>query len=258
MVPDEHLTHECFEQPKRRESRVWRYMDVAKLVSLLQTRSLYLSRIDRLHDPYEGRIGRHVHDTLAAAVVMDPRLQIFIDSIPDTEKFVRCYFVNCWCLQEHESDALWRIYGGLQNAGIAIRSTYGELVRQLPSTDFIGLVKYLDYGAVGFSLGNVLNQVMHKRTQFSYENEVRIVRAPSEFIIDRESHRVNLENVPLGVPCEIDPNKLIEAIVTSPYMDDWLVEVIRRLVEKYELIVPVEISSMKQDVAALRPGPEGG
>jgi len=36
------------------EARVWRYMDIGKLVALLNTATLFFCRLDRLRDPYEG------------------------------------------------------------------------------------------------------------------------------------------------------------------------------------------------------------
>jgi hypothetical protein len=242
MIPDEHLKHPCFRQPEQLDWRVWRYVDVPKLVSLLQTKSLYFSRIDRLHDVHEGKIGRHAEAALRAAREEDSRFGAFVDALPVSSRFARAHFVNCWCLHEHESDALWRIYGGVSNGGIALRTTYQRLVNHLPPTDFIGQVTYLDYDATSYRMDNVFHFIMHKRTQFSYEHEVRIVRTPYEVDADALFH---LDRLPSGVACPIEPNDLIESIVTSPYSEDWFVDVVSGLAKTYGLTASVETSAMK-------------
>src|SRR5258706_8693532 len=44
------------ESPIDPKMPVWRYLDLAKLLSLLETRALYFSRGDLLGDPFEGSI----------------------------------------------------------------------------------------------------------------------------------------------------------------------------------------------------------
>jgi len=191
---------------------------------------------------YEGRIGRYANDAMSHAHKGDPDWRPFIESLPKIVEFVRRHFVNCWCLHEHESDALWRIYGGTHNGGIAIRTTYERLTKQLAPTDFIGQVTYLDYNATSYPMNNAFHFIMHKRTQFSYECEVRIVRTP--FQVNPDAHR-NLDGLPTGVSCPIEPNDLIEAVVTSPYAEEWFVDVVRGLAKTYGLAASVETSAMK-------------
>lgn len=41
----------------RSSAKLWRYMDLAKFLSLLDESSLYFTRIDHFNDPYEGALG---------------------------------------------------------------------------------------------------------------------------------------------------------------------------------------------------------
>ncbi len=50
--------HPVFLSPDDPNIKVWRYLDFTKYVSLLETRSLYFSRSDRLGDPFEGSLSR--------------------------------------------------------------------------------------------------------------------------------------------------------------------------------------------------------
>jgi hypothetical protein len=45
--------HESFFPPKE-NCALWRYVDLTKLLSLLETRALHFTRADQLDDPYEG------------------------------------------------------------------------------------------------------------------------------------------------------------------------------------------------------------
>ena len=38
------------------ETKLWRYMDFAKFVSLLESRALFFVRADKLDDPFEGAL----------------------------------------------------------------------------------------------------------------------------------------------------------------------------------------------------------
>ena len=48
------LDHPCFPQPTDSSVRVWRYLDLAKFIWLLENQKLYLASVDSLNDPYEG------------------------------------------------------------------------------------------------------------------------------------------------------------------------------------------------------------
>jgi hypothetical protein len=46
--------HEIFTPPEDPTATIWRYMDFTKLVSLLETKSLFFARADKLGDAFEG------------------------------------------------------------------------------------------------------------------------------------------------------------------------------------------------------------
>ena len=45
--------HSSFEPPADRDVSVWRYMDLAKFLWMLQKNALFFARADQLGDPYE-------------------------------------------------------------------------------------------------------------------------------------------------------------------------------------------------------------
>ena len=46
--------HPVFEKPENENTKIWRYLDFTKFVSLLDKSALFFTRADRLNDPFEG------------------------------------------------------------------------------------------------------------------------------------------------------------------------------------------------------------
>ena len=47
---------------------IWRYIDLTKLLSLLENKALYLCRADKLNDPFEGSITKPALELLKKEV----------------------------------------------------------------------------------------------------------------------------------------------------------------------------------------------
>jgi hypothetical protein len=207
--------HPACLQPADDGMRVWRYLTFAKLMSTLQTGSLFFVRTDRLGDPYEGslsapmweRLQREAPDPLQWARLRD--------------RFLPLTHVNCWHGGEHESEAMWRIYA-TNDSGVAIRSTYSTLRESISYLEMhIGLVQYSDYQREEFEVRNFWHAVMHKRKAYEYEREVRLITA-------LHPTRVTQQIVDAGgISIPWDWLSAIDAIVVSPYAAGWLYETIR-------------------------------
>lgn len=120
--------HSVFTEPADPTVKIWRYMAFWKFISLLEDRSLYFARADRLGDPFEGSFPE---ENIAQRPSAYAEL---IKKYEDQGLFVRCphierplsfleaqsvlrqwvcqwTFVNCWHINELESAAMWRLYG---------------------------------------------------------------------------------------------------------------------------------------------------
>lgn len=133
-----------FDVPEGSES-VWRYMDVTKLVSLLEKRALYFPSARQFDDVFEGSYPlKNSISRLAKATPEE------IERIAEFRKKLRdWHFISCWHLSEVESAALWEIYGPRQSS-IAVRSTFGALRGSIIADGLLGgllfaKVRYLDY-----------------------------------------------------------------------------------------------------------------
>jgi len=241
VIKKTHLQDPSFQQPQDPGASVWRYIDVPRFVSMLQNRGLYYARVDHLPDEYEGGWGECLEGTRLADPVFGKLLK---HGSWASRQMVRLYYVNCWRLQPGESDALWRIYTGGPSGGIAIRTTYRQLVEELPETDYIGEIQYLDYGSEAFDPHYIANFLMHKRLQFSHEREVRIVRTVETASFQDQSVAEMRDRLPIGVDVPVDLSKVVQAVVVSPYAPEWHLELVRGLVKAHGFEFPVVLSEM--------------
>ena len=188
------------------DSIIWRYMDFAQLISLLDKEALFFCRTDKLGDPFEGawsdptRNVLRVDDDKRVKVDGDrislcdmngnPVVQFNLSSFgdnahPDAKTLVRAWqemmlrakddarftLINCWHENDNESEAMWRLYAS-RGLGVAIKSSFGRLVKSFTSRlpDIIARVKYISYDTMPIVHSAPF---LHKRVSFDHEREVR-------------------------------------------------------------------------------------
>ena len=237
---------------------LWRYMSLAKLLSLLKDRSLFFARADRLADPFEGAKGisrrkdvwdEHYLAFFEEAVRHPPlgyRCELDDEEIAAEAKRLlneletggrfdrRTTFLSCWHEAEHESEALWRVYGGDSGQAVAIRTTFDRLRLALGGDPYIsiGRVQYLDLER---AFAGVNEAFFRKRKAFEHEHEVRAVMRlydnPPEY----------------GIPRPIDVGKLIERIFVSPLAPHWFEDVVREAVARFDCTAEVTRSQIAEE-----------
>jgi hypothetical protein len=158
--------HPLIETPAA-DTPIWRYMNFVRLVSLLETRTLFFSRADRFNDPFEGSIVQNttvnwVHVDGSEDVErgtqrihdVDPQIRA---SLFNANRFMPTWTcINCWYAREHDSAAMWSLYASPTD-GVAVKSTVGRLSAALSATEpaiFIGSVRYVDFATEPGQLGN--------------------------------------------------------------------------------------------------------
>lgn len=228
--------------PPRENVTLWRYMDLTKLLSLLETRALHFSRIDQFEDPYEG--------VWSLAGVREARREFERQGHPpealeqlinQTDSFRQVMYLNCWCATEHESAAMWKLY--LQSPeGVAIKTDHDSLARSLERSPLrirTTMVQYVDYDVVPIGFGNIFYPLSYKRESFSHEHELRALIWRLE--------DVNAPLIPAekkNVQVEIDVENLIHAVHVSPTAPEWFGDLVERLLARYELKIPIERSGL--------------
>ncbi len=256
--------HPVFTPPEDLQAVVWRYIDFTKLVSMLDTQSLFFACAERLSDPFEGSLSRVnplvrplMYPELYKQPVATENLDAMWSFLAEMRlKARRETFINCWSMNQRESAALWGLYVP-PTGGVAIRSTFERLrsafgpIESLPESDptprvYIGRVQYMDYDADWIPEGNALAPFVHKRHSFEFEGELRAVYCSRQAADgERDERCVDPdEQVPQGVRVSVDLDRLIERVHVSPAAPAWLAELVKKVCLRYGLAAPVVQSDL--------------
>ena len=227
-------------QPHDVNMKIWRYLDLPKLLDFLETRSLYFARADTFDDPYEGtwtesdvvareRAFKEMPAEYKSKV--DPaRYRQLIESM--TLLQIQTTYINGWHGGETENIAMWNLYGK-KTGSVVIQSTYKKLMEALPDKSYLGMVKYQDYSSTekGIASGNSFEPFMHKRKQLEHEKEVRafiwILGGPIK------EGPINTDELPKGLKVDIDIDKVVETIQVQPETPTWVKGTIENLLKRY-------------------------
>lgn len=257
--------HPEFSAPEGGDALIWRYLDLAKFLSLLEKEALFFVRLDKLQDPFEGYY-------TTANLLVD---QLQYDELPDEWKTAQGFpdeqtfnamrmanqqiryfvkrnrevtFVNCWYAQEYESAAMWSQYLK-SNEGIAIRSSYKHLIESLAQYEdyevHIGLVQYLDYNREAIPMGNLLTPFLCKRKSFEHERELRcLIWTPQHGKNTATDPAQNKYKDETGLYVPISLDALIQEVYVSPTAPSWLRDLVEKVVFKFGLKKPVVQSAL--------------
>jgi hypothetical protein len=242
--------HPAFQKPRDENAKIWRYMDFTKFVSLVDKQELFFARADKLGDPFEGsypkgnvqqRASMHKKwlDTLPIQFrnLFEQRPKALSEFYKNLRRFI---FINSWHKNEHESDAMWKLYLK-SDEGIAIQSTFSRL-RDCFSNEtpdiYIGEVRYVDYSREVISEGNFFYPFLHKRKNFEHEKELRAV------IFEFPKEPPFAPPFGDGIPVSVDLDILIDRISLAPTSPKWLRELVESVIRKYGLEREVIQSSL--------------
>lgn len=239
------------------ETKLWRYMDFTKYVSLLSSKGIYFTRTDRFEDLFEGAKGikknkdkwdSYYLEYLRNVIRNPPEGAVCDLSEHDIEIEAKRLlnqlevsgkagkqrtFVSCWHESEHESEAMWRLYSSFLDNAIAIQTTYKKLYESLgcdPSIE-IGRVKYIDFKK---NYAGINDAFWRKRKSFEHEREVRALI--SDFRCKDEGKLIQ---------CDLDV--LIEQVFVSPQAPVWFIHLVNEINEKYSLGIKVSQSELLEE-----------
>lgn len=234
---------------------LWRYMDFAKFIALLEHKALYFARTDLLGDAFEGAAGiaerraewdAYYLDFFREAVRTVPgqdeppthehiereasRLLTELATTGDNVR--RSSFVSCWHANTLESEALWRLYCPPSTTGVAVRTDARLLLEALGNNADIelGRVRYLDLRQ---SFIGINDRLFSKRKSLAHEAEVRAVI--------RNRFRPSEE---LGRAMPVDLQKLLVSVVPSPFAPSWFAALVEATLKRYDLEVKISRSEL--------------
>jgi hypothetical protein len=235
------------------DEKLWRYVDFAKFLQMLETRSLFFPRADKFEDAFEGASGiaerqhewdRHYLDFFRNAVRFPPENaqsppeevvereanRLLNDIKKGIEVERRTTFVSCWHSNTGESEALWKLYCPNGSPGVVIQTSADRLFDALDSPDIeLGRVQYVDFR---MTFAGFHDRIFWKRKSLAHEAEVRAVSKIGEAQdISGLSHSVDIE-------------KLCELVIPSPFAAAWFPSLVEALVTRYGYQIPIGRSEL--------------
>ncbi|WP_229625445.1 hypothetical protein [Vibrio parahaemolyticus] len=254
------------------QSTIWRYLDLAKFIGLIQSNSLFLSRSDMFDDPFEGTINKPTHESFkneiennlqgksvkASYVKLNGEWVVFSDnhdadlgrSLFSTLKWLKTYtYVNCWHQSEHESEAMWKLYSKNITESLVVKTSVSRLEDALPQSLKLDPVAYRNYDSNYVMDNYFLSPFKTKRLAFSHEKEVRIIiQEPplKDFDSEYKQFDKDLVNNELGKVVQLHGGvqQVIEEIRLSPLASSWFESLVRDLLVKYQIDIPVNRSEI--------------
>jgi hypothetical protein len=155
------------------EIKLWRYMDLAKFISLISTKSLYFAPFNSFQDPYEGYLPNSHYKEYQAIFENILDISKIKEVIRDTSLI---FAASCWHMNDYENEALWKIYTD-RGGGIAIETTDNKLKQSFVTDELIicNKVRYEDFDNSLIERGHEHYSGFIKRKAFEYEKEYRAV-----------------------------------------------------------------------------------
>jgi hypothetical protein len=251
--------HPTFVAPKDENAKVWRYISVESLLSILNQKALFFVRASELDDPYEGTIPnfnqRQAPEAYKPYFPSEERLKKSRESIAEAYKaFKQIILINSWYLKDFEVMSMWRS----QDSGVLIESTYRNLrdsfKGNMKDPIYIGSVKYLDFDNDWMPEENLFEAFITKRRLFESEMEIRALRmlpaslvgfvpSPGQPPVKEETVDPN-EILDKGKYVSMDPTELINRIVVAPKAGRWVPPLLSEVLATYDVDKPVVRSTL--------------
>jgi hypothetical protein len=209
---------------------IWRYMDIAKFLDLLERRSLYFAPLVEFSDKWEGVIAAGMTNLITSS--FNPGATGGIVSGFRAFGRVRVR-INCWYMDTSESVAMWSLYT-VPPYGIAIESDVASLKTALDAAERdvnLGQVEYLDYDDDEYSTDSLappsvdaILPIVRKRNCYRHECELRAIT----WLGDNERP----ENPPRGISVPVDLRHLIKSITFGPEYPSWAQSIVVNAIKR--------------------------
>ena len=242
--------HHPFEKPSDEDIKIWRYIDFTKFVSLLDKQALFFARADRLRDPFEGSYSKaniELRPIRYKGIPEDSFNEMQRQFSSMSKECIRFTIINSWHMNGYESAAMWELYLK-SDEGVAIQSTFKRLkesfLNHAEHDVYIGTVKYIDYETEWLPEGFTFYPFLHKRKSFEHERELRAI--VQKFPTKGNKIDYTQEIFDDGAYINVNLYTLIEKIFVSPTAPKWFNDVVKSIVNKYDLNKEVTQSSLAE------------
>ena len=229
------------------ETKIWRYMDFTKFMSLLQFQKLFFTTTRLLDDKFDGSLANV--GVVGIAVFGMPDLSV--ENIQQSLLYPPSGMaISCWHMNEGESAAMWKAYA-FNSGGVAIQSDVSRLESAGNYSEVKVVQGKVNYGLKDLGVGfNHVSPFFYKRSSFAYEQEYRVLVYVGEDHVKRE--KLQREGG-LFIPMKLEV--LIEKIYIAPFSPPWFSHLVKNVIRKYGLNKPVVLSEIDQKPFPKNPFP---
>lgn len=220
--------------PPESDSFIWRYYPLDKFLNLIVSSQLFFAQASSFQDPFEGDYGAAAKQQIRDQYGDGQYLQDF-----NTFEFLRQHtYISCWHENQHESDAMWKLYGN----AIAVKAKFSSISKFLTwsktEIKYCGRVNYIDYATEHVNVESSYLPYFFKRLSFAHEKEVR-------FLV--QEHRYDWAAYPppvLGKFAQLNINDDFEEVVLSPTMEPYVANAIKQVMRQANISTPVRRSTL--------------
>jgi len=252
---------------------IWRYLDLSKFISMVKDNSLFLNRSDCVEDPFEGSVNRATYlnqiklfnealsDKKIKKIYLgikkewvlmgeDPKCGDIPGIVSDYSNWIKKFtYINCWHKNEHESEAMWRLYTKNIAESIVVKSTVHQLISSIPDNMDVAEIKYIDYESDYVMEDYMTSPFRTKRNSFSHEKEIRVIyQDPPLKKYDEKFRKFDRSYVQeeFGKPIKLKNGVtgLINEVRLSPFAPEWFKSIIFDILEKYDINLKVRNSEI--------------
>lgn len=197
------------------ETDIYRYIQFSQFVSLVESKSIYISKVSSWDDPWEGVLSRIPH--------YDENGKL-LKTLGSSLDYM---YGQCWSLTP-ESDALWRIYSP-NKEGILIKTKITNLYKIEGYTRaYIGKVLYYNnLKTIDLRSLNHFEGYLLKRDSFQHENEVRL-------LIDYNDIKDKKEKLDY-IELKVNVSDFIEEVIVDPRASIWFYKMVDLYCRRNEL-----------------------
>jgi hypothetical protein len=211
-----YIDNPVVKKPDDENSKIWRYLDFPKFLSLLHEKKLFFVQACKLPDRFEGRW-----------IKTNTKLDEYF------KEYKKFTCISSWQRSDGESALMWEVYPKT-DYGIAIQSTFNRLRQSFVNEEkdiYCGEVNYND-SVLNSIPKNTLEPFLRKRIYFKEEQEIRAIYQE----IDRgREKKSTIDLVNYGTYIIVDLDKLIEKIYISPKAEKWFHNLVQSVVNRYGL-----------------------
>ena len=203
-----------------------------------RTREQLLSNIDHF-EPYifnpNGKVseGNHLKAMSEFKALREKTMDIHKDFERNLFRIMKSCVVNCWHMNEYESEAMWRLYSE-NNKGIAIQTTAGELIDSLDDDRiFFSEIRYMDFEDKNITINDCLVGgqwgPLLKRYAFKHEQEARLYFAPKRDYVNISDDEYKF----LHEDVDVDIDRLIKKVYISPYATEPFISSVKYICSQF-------------------------